>query len=617
MTVKELEDECNSDDPVVIPLEVNGSVDVDLTSLSASELMSWGLVNLWSEGGEGAYAVRHGRRPVGDFGRPQRGEAFDPERDNFFEKAFPCLFPYGRGGIEGDRVVGVSFSEHVRWALQYHDRRFRCHESFPFVSFGILQRRQALLSARLQMRGPQFEREARMIATITAAKLQKACEEEDRGLPISDPVVRLLQRSVYATASRVQGSNQQRVGLRGQMWSTCIMKNPATLWITINPSDLHDPIAQVFAGEAINLDAFMSTIGPDRDKRARNIAGDPYAAAKFFHFIIRTMLETLFGVKISDYQVQNKVGIFGRVSVYFGVVETQGRGTLHFHLLLWLEDAPSAEEILVLLKSEVFRSKVADYIGQNLRAYVPGLENAESIKAIPRQKDIAFNRPINPDALDYDEQLEDFELRLARCEQIHTCRLRQCLVQDKNGTYRCKRRAPFQLSDIDDIDENGNWCQKRLYGYVNGWIPGILVNGRCNNDGKLLTNGSDTKKVARYTTTYAAKKQGRSYNASAVMAKSYAYHLDHLEGNGESESYLDGIRNTQRLLLFRLVHSLNREQEIAGPMVISYLMGWGDAYRSHHYSPVYWTSFVHALLHEFPSLQFSQRLDVFYNKNSY
>ena len=100
-----------------------------------------------------------------------------------------------------------------------------------------------------------------------------------RDLPLGAP---WLQRSVYAMASRVQGSNQQIMGLCGQMWSTCVMKNPATLWITINPSDLHDPISQLFAGEAINLDVFMSIMGPDQDTRAWNIAGDPYTAANFF-----------------------------------------------------------------------------------------------------------------------------------------------------------------------------------------------------------------------------------------------------------------------------------------------------------------------------------------------
>ncbi len=170
-----------------------------------------------------------------------------------------------------------------------------------------------------------------MLATITTESLEKASEEEMRGHAISNPAVCMLQRSVYATASRVTGSNQQRLQLRTQMWSTCIMKNPATLWITINPSDIHDPIAQVFAGESINLDDFISTMGPDREQRAQNIAIDPYAAAKFFRFIINAILENLFGNKTSDYHVFNKIGVFGRVSAYFGTVESQGRGTLHLH----------------------------------------------------------------------------------------------------------------------------------------------------------------------------------------------------------------------------------------------------------------------------------------------
>lgn len=593
------------DEPDVIPLQITGAIDVDLTKLSANELMAWGLANLWNEGEEGSYAIRHGRRPVNDFGRPRPGEVVDTNRPNYFEKAFPCLFPYGRGGIEADRPVEVDYSEHVRWALQYHDRRFRRHESFPFVAFGIQQRRQALYSARLQMRRPNFEKDGWVLATITQAKLQRACEEEEHNLPISDPAIKLLRKHVYTVAARVKGSNQSRIQLRSQIWSTCIMLNAPSLWITINPSDLHDPIAQIFAGEDINLDDFLAAFGPNSDQRARNIAGDPYAAAKFFHFMIRTVLETLFGVKITKFQVKNRTGVFGRVAAYFGVVESQGRGTLHLHILLWLENAPTADEMRELLKTPEFRKKVATYIRANLRAYVPGLESADTVKAIPRQTDLAFNRPPNPNNENYDDEVANFELLLARSEQVHTCKVRQCLVQDKHGQYRCKRRAPFQVSNVDDIDENGNWRQKRLYGYINGWVPAILVNARCNNDGKLLTNGEDTKNITMYTTVYLAKKQGRNYNVSAVLAKGYEYHLGHLQDCGST--YVDDIRDVQRLLLFRLVNTINREQELAAPMVISYLMGWGDTYRSHHYTPIYWSSFVHILLKSFPYLRKTRR----------
>ena len=190
-------------------------MDTDLTKLTANETMLWGLANLWKNDQEGGYLVRHGGQPVNDFGFPQRREGetsqkktYDPNLPNLFEKAFPCLFPYGRGGIEATRETDVDFREHVRWALQYFDRRFRKHETFPFLSFGILQRREALLAARLQIQHQTFERDAHTIASITLDKLKKSAQEEAENKPTSDPAIRLLKRHVHASVGRIKGSDQ-------------------------------------------------------------------------------------------------------------------------------------------------------------------------------------------------------------------------------------------------------------------------------------------------------------------------------------------------------------------------------------------------------------------------
>jgi hypothetical protein len=70
-----------------------------MSKLTASDIMSWAMVNMWSEGHEGLYGVRYGRDPVNDFGQIKgtRDEAIEDELEghNYFEKAFPCLFPYG------------------------------------------------------------------------------------------------------------------------------------------------------------------------------------------------------------------------------------------------------------------------------------------------------------------------------------------------------------------------------------------------------------------------------------------------------------------------------------------------------------------------------------------
>ncbi|KAF9476071.1 hypothetical protein BDN70DRAFT_897666 [Pholiota conissans] len=93
------------------------------------------------------------------------------------------------------------------------------------------------------------------------------------------------------------------------------------------------------------------------------------------------------------------------------------------------------------------------------------------------------------------------------------------------------------------------------------WVPAILVNARCNNDGKLLTNGMDTKDITKYTAVYLAKKQGRNYNVLAILSKGYEYHLDHLQDL--NTLHVDNIRDLRRLRLFRLVNAINQEQELA------------------------------------------------------
>ena len=328
--------------------------------MTANKLTLWGLANLWKEGKEGGYPVRHGLHPVQDFWLQQPSEEGSNENDgdtpNFFEKAFPCLFPYGEGRIEGTQPIVVEFAEqHIKWALCYHDRRFRRHETFPFVAFGIQQWRQGLLSAWIQMQWCTFEHDAHLLSTITVAKLQQAQQEEEARKPISDPAVRLLHWHIYATSGRMMGSDQGRSQLRTQIWSTCIMLNPPSLWIMINPCNLHDPIAQVFASEHIDLDKFNSMLGPSKEKRTENVASDPYAAAKFFHFTIQTILQTLFRVTIGAHKILSSKGIFGHVAAYFSIVESQAWATLHLHVMLWLIEAPSMEEMKTLLTDEQFR----------------------------------------------------------------------------------------------------------------------------------------------------------------------------------------------------------------------------------------------------------------------
>ena len=389
------------------------------------------------------------------------------------------------------------------------------------------------------------------------------------------------------------GSDNARAQYRSMIWGTCLLLGGPTLWITINPADNHDPVAQVLAGENINLDNFSGLLGPDASRRAEVVASNPYAAAEYFNVIIRAVLEELFGIRKQKTQSTQQTGILGSIACYFGVVEAQGRGSLHLHMLMWLVGTPDCDQMAELLQSADFREKIRQYIRLNIRAHLDDL-NETDIKTMPKEPQLAYSRPLDPEANNWQAASHELERRLVRSQQLHTCSRATCL-RIKDGQLSCKRRAPWPLCAEDFVDEGGNWGPKRTNGYINNYCPTLLTSMRCNHDIKLNTNGADTKDVAFYVTAYATKKQKKSHNLSALMANSLRYHL-------ENPKY-DDIRERNRLLIYRCINVINRETELSGPQVASYIMGYGDNVTSHHYAAMYTSQFFAAVKRMFPDLR--------------
>jgi hypothetical protein len=588
--------------PDVIPLQYNGSHDVDLLSTPTSELTAYALANTWNLQSEGGYAVRYGHQAQNEFGvgrKDNSGTRLEQET-NLFERAFPTLFPHGEGGLESTRPVWVSFSDHVRWALHYHDRRFRTQATFPFYVFSIQQKRQAMTAARLRMNRTTFERDAGILSTITVDDLKAASEEEAQRRPVTNEAVRTLKRHIRAVECRVDGSDASRLNNRGQLWSNIMFFGAPLLWLTINPDDLHNPIVQVLAGEAIDLDRFDRLMGPNKETRAQNVARDPFAAAQFFRFIITTVLETLVNVKSTSYKVTSGKGIFGIIRAYYAAVEAQNRGTLHSHMLLWPDSNPSADALYDALCSETFRDRVSAYIKGTICAHVATLPNQAAIDAMPTTSDVGYARPPHPDDPNYDAQVETLLTAVARTKQVHTCAEATCLVH-RRGRLVCKRHAPWPISEQDTVDEHGEWRPFRTYNMFNSWSPDIAESLQCNNDLQLLTNGRATVKVTFYIGCYQTKKQKGHYNQSAILAQGLAYQL-------QRDDYTAGLLERNRKLLLRCEFATLRQQELSAPLVMSYLMGWGDTFTSHKYTSVYWSSFVARLLREFPDIRPGRRM---------
>lgn len=345
------------------------------------------------------------------------------------------------------------------------------------------------------------------------------------------------------------------------------------------------------------MERLNDVIGPNAQQRAVNIAQDPYAAAGFFHYLARLVIRTLVNVQVTNQETRYDFGIYGRIPAFIAMIESQGRGSLHTHMLLWMDNTPAPSEIRRLLRTDQFRNHLKSYIAETIHGYVPGLESVESLCAIPNNTEIAYRSPLSPDSARFDEEFLDLERRTARSKQLHTCSPQSCMSYDSQGRYRCKRGAPFPCFPDNFVDSQGRWGFKCLCPQLNGWSPPITVYCGCNNDLKLITNGEETCDCQHYFTTYMIKNQPQTTSLSELMAKEFAFHNYSLDRLNTS------ISDQHRLLIFRLTNRLNSAQELAAPMMISLLMGWKDSIQSHHYTCVFWNGFLSYLYRTFPDIK--------------
>ena len=125
------------------------------------------------------------------------------------------------------------------------------------------------------------------------------------------------------------------------------------------------------------------------------------AVAQFFHQICTGVFNVLLAAGT------NQPGIFGQVSNYFGVVETNGRGMLHLHSLVWLAGNLEFCNLRSRLQSDaVFAARMIHYLKSVIKCSVDlAVENLENLRsqlqppsARKPETDSAFVHQLNCDS---------------------------------------------------------------------------------------------------------------------------------------------------------------------------------------------------------------------------
>ena len=194
-----------------------------------------------------------------------------------------------------------------------------------YLLYDVLQLKQSSLGNTLLVKHKKWSSTKDDIASLTVIQLQDAAKAVANRQFIQNPIIRRLLRDLTAIGFSVPLSHSQKLMMRSQIRGLIARYGMPAFWLTINPSDLRNPLvlklAEIECPEDI-LPAANAAI------HHAIVTSNLVAVAQFFDHICKGIFN---GLLCSQ---TGKIGILGKVSNHFGVIETNGRGMLHLHTLV-------------------------------------------------------------------------------------------------------------------------------------------------------------------------------------------------------------------------------------------------------------------------------------------
>lgn len=311
----------------------------------------------------------------------------DSNHPLFFAQTFPTLFPFGTGGPqlikesiviaggEADAGIGegagawarsllasrnMSLAAWFEAVLRRHGGRFATHHVFAFLVFNLGVRSRNRRVSILSVSRKDFPSVERIVHSLSRERLGLAQRELELSGQTADEGIKELLKSLSLYGFRQPMSREHRLSLRRKIKSLIIRYGVPAIWFTLNLNDITNPVKLSLAAyrtrDPEEAESFLRSLDVAY-KRARLAISDPVSSAIFFHREISLFFEHY--VKVGEESV------FGRISQYFGAVETNKRGALHVHWLLWLHGNMRLNSVLTNVCGEEgasYRSSIIEYV---------------------------------------------------------------------------------------------------------------------------------------------------------------------------------------------------------------------------------------------------------------
>jgi hypothetical protein len=406
-----------------------------------------------------------------------------------------------------------------------------------------------------------------------------------------------LMKQVRVITSHVPGSAASRLAMRNEIQGMIMEHGLPNFYVTINPADVYNPIVKFLAGSDINLDDLLPSEVPDFWQQSILVAKNPMIAARFFNMFIKTFLSCVLGYDSKDVLHQ---GVLGVTKGYYGCVEAQGRGTLHCHMVIWLEGGLNCDEI----KKHISQDGDAAFHDRLLAFLDDSISNG-----IPPDPGVAVTHPLfdcHPCAIrGIPNGIPEVQKNEARQKDLHNL-ASKCQRHRHTATcFKYWRGPPEPKECRFDLDES-HFCSTSTFdsctgelelrcldGMVNNFNETILELMRCNMDIKFIGSGASTKAVLYYITDYITKSQLKSHVAFAALGLA-------VSKLGEYNPQDDDLMFCAKRLL-QCAYAMISHQELSAQQVSSYLLNFEDHFTSHQFAPLFWMMFEREIERDDPS----------------
>ncbi|KAF9042367.1 hypothetical protein BJ165DRAFT_1546847, partial [Panaeolus papilionaceus] len=279
-------------------------------------------------------------------------------------------------------------------------------------------------------------------------------------------------------------------------------------------------------------------------------------------------------------QERSTSGILGHTSAYYGCVEAQGRGSLHCHLLVWLENSINPDDLRQrLLQDSGFQTEFIDYLRKVIHTEIPEdpLHGAETLYST--EHPCKLRGPfVSSDHNDIQIREHDLHFLSESCQR-HT-HSATCYKYWKGPGYEKKCRFDLNASNVSpntSVDaESGEIEFENKDGLVNNFCKPMLEAIRCNMDIKFIGSGTASKAILYYITDYITKSPLKAHVSYAALESA-------INRLGAYDPEVQDFHTYIKSVIHKCAFGMISRQELSGQEVCCYLRGSAGCKCSHKF----------------------------------